>query len=47
MIERRRFLAATGLAALGRVTAPFPKALAAQPPAPTLLASNVLALVRG
>ncbi|WP_294238623.1 hypothetical protein [uncultured Sphingomonas sp.] len=47
MIERRRFLAATGLAALSPVAGPLVKALPAQPPAPPLLASNSLALLRG
>ncbi|MDQ1231164.1 MULTISPECIES: hypothetical protein [unclassified Sphingomonas] len=47
MIARRRFLAATGLAALGPVAAPLLKALPAPPPAPALLASNALALLRG
>lgn len=47
MIERRRFLAATGAVALSPVAGPLLKALPAQPPAPALLASNALALLRG
>lgn len=47
MIERRRFLAAAGAAALAPLARPAARALPVPPAAAAMLASNALALLRG
>lgn len=47
MIERRQFLVGAGIAALSPLASPAAKALPIPAPAPRLLASNALALLRG